>query len=583
MLSFPKFVGFGSRSFLACLIVLTSVTACSKESLAVPQDAAKAGLVSRDLEKKEAPVSYRKDVPFIAPEEEGAEAKSLPGGDQKIFLKAVRFKGNTSISSKKLQRIVRPYLNKEQTLNEIRVVAKTIQNYYRSKGYFLARVYVPPQDIHDDVLEMVVSEGQLGKLIVRNNKRYSEAYVRRHFKSLLQKKTMRYDRLLRPMMLLNETPSLEVAASLSKGEEAGTTDVTLDLKEKLPVRNYFTYDNTGSDFVSQHRMGSTLEIDSLLFQGDRSSFSIVGGSPVENLKFAAANYSVPLLGYGTRAEFGYNYSEFKAARELRELMVAGRAQVFHVGLTQALIRARATNADAGISFDYKQIKNYTLKVRTSDDELRVLNFNFNIDHVDSLRGRTYFNNVLSVAIAGIMGATERGSPSASRAGSASDYVLYQSELKRIQQLIFGSYLIARLRTQVTSQPLPSSEEMVIGGADTVRGFVQGEHLGDQGYILNFEARVPPPLIGKFEIPYLKQSVRDTFQFATFLDNGSVFRKRVLPGETKANTITGYGVGFRIFLPHEINLSFDWGFPLSGNASSTGEVSVFYFKLGARFL
>ncbi len=552
----------------------------SPQLWAALQDAVKAGVVSRDLEKREESKIQKQNIPEIqVQEEEGAIA---PESNEKVFIQAIRFKGNASLSEKKLRTLARPYIQKEQSLSDLRKLALTVQNYYRKKGYFLARVSIPPQEIDDGVLEMVISEGKVGKLTIRGNKRYKKDFIRRYFWNLDKGETIKYSHLLRPMMLLNENPSLQVSATLTKGEEPGTSDITLDVKEKFPIRTYFTYDNGGSDFVSKHRMGTAIEMDGLLFQGDRSSLDFVAGSPFHSLMFASANYSAPIDHSGARAEFGYQYSEFQAARELRDLGVEGRSQVFHTGLTQALLRTRSTRMDTGLSFDYKQIKNFILRSRVSDDELRVVNFDLSVDHVDKFHGHTYLNNRFSIALAGIMGATQSNSPAASRSKAGGPFLLYQPDFKRVQQLPWDTYLIGRFRGQIASDVLPASEEMVLGGIDTVRGYSQGEHLGDDGYIINVELRIPPPLIGSWEIPYLHQNLKSTLQLAGFFDHGTVFR-RAASGQSPFDTIASVGMGLRFFLPHDWNVSLDWGFPISGNASSTGSVSEFYIKLNSRIL
>lgn len=576
----PSFHNFSFKKAIR-LLLLPSLLFPAMPVQAEPQDAVQAGLVERNVDTRPEKSNYRKEVPLLIPEEEEAVVKAEEGPE--IYVKEFRFQGNHALSEKKLKRIVRPYAGKEHTLGELRGIARGIQNYYRSKGYFLTRAFIPPQDIHDGLLLIQISEGQLGKLIIQNNKRYKEKTLRRYFPGLREGQAVKYQRLLRPMMLLNEYPGVDVSASLQKGEAPGTTDVVLNVEEKFPVRAYMNVNNGGSDYVSKTRVGSTVEIDDLLVKGDRSAFGIVGGSPVDNLRFISASYSVPVLYYGTRAEFAYTYSDFQSARELRELGVEGKSQVFHAGLRQALLRTRTTNADAGVSFDYKQIENFLLDVRTSDDELRVLNFEFNIDHVDRFRGRTYFDNTLSVAIPAIMGGLRDDDPNASRLGAGGEFILYKTETRRVQQLPFNSYLLAKFRTQLASDVLPSSEQMVIGGVDTVRGYSQGEHLGDEGYIINLELRVPPPVVGQYKLPYTQQLVRDTFQFALFLDHGGVSRKKITAGQTKQNDITGFGPGLRIFLPHDISVSLDWGFPAFGNDPSSGADSEFYFKVNARFL
>ena len=542
----------------------------------------KAGVVERGLKQPSAPLQPDRKIPLILPADK-PEAELPADTGVRIQVSKFVFEGRSVLSETKIGKIAEPLLDKEVSFTDLALLCRKIEQFYKKKGYFLAQVYLPEQQVQTGEVHVRILEGRLGVLRIQGQKRTPEKFIRRFFRSTEKRGVIHYGRLLRSILLLNENSSTHASVTFAPGKESGTTDLIVEIKEDRPFNLYALFNNGGSDFVSKQREGSQAQMKGLLFPGDKTTVSGIMGSPVANLKYISGAYSALLAPCGLLADFAYNYSEFKSLRELRELGVRGKTQIFHTGLAQALWRSRELSVDAGIFFDYKQIQNFLLSQRSSADELRVLGLNLNIDYADPLRGRSSIAQVLSSGIPHIMGGLDRNDPAASRIGAGGGFVKYNVDAVRIQKLPFSSFLITKFMAQAASDVLPAAEEFSIGGIDTVRGFSQGEHLGDEGYVVNLELRIPPPLITHRQIPYLNQDVKSTVQFAAFIDNGAVFRKAAASGETRSNTITGCGMGLRFFFPHDVNLSFDWGFPVSGNSSSTSAVSEFYLKLNARAL
>jgi len=90
-------------------------------------------------------------------------------------------------------------------------------------------------------------------------------------------------------------------------------------------------------------------------------------------------------------------------------------------------------------------------------------------------------------------------------------------------------------------------------------------MGDYGYITSFEIRFPPPEWKKL-------------QFLAFFDYGNVYKKNPLPGEEKNEELAGAGVGLRVSLPWDLDISMDWGFPLHPEKNREDKDSLFYVKI-----
>jgi hemolysin activation/secretion protein len=94
------------------------------------------------------------------------------------------------------------------------------------------------------------------------------------------------------------------------------------------------------------------------------------------------------------------------------------------------------------------------------------------------------------------------------------------------------------------------EEFAIGGADSVRGFGQGEAIGDVGYSGSVEYRFP------------LEAKRDDYQGALFADRGSVRVLNPSIGQQVTFEATGVGVGLRLQLPDHLVGRVDLGLPLN---------------------
>jgi hemolysin activation/secretion protein len=120
-------------------------------------------------------------------------------------------------------------------------------------------------------------------------------------------------------------------------------------------------------------------------------------------------------------------------------------------------------------------------------------------------------------------------------------------------------LSARASWQLAGQALISNEQFALGGADTVRGYLESAAMGDKGAALSLEAATPN---------FAKQ-LSDTLQdlhLLAFLDGGTV---RVIDPITAVDHyyLGSAGMGLRLKGPKGASAALDWALVLkeSGNA------------------
>jgi len=121
-------------------------------------------------------------------------------------------------------------------------------------------------------------------------------------------------------------------------------------------------------------------------------------------------------------------------------------------------------------------------------------------------------------------------------------------------------------------PLISNEQFLAGGADSVRGYYEGEAAGDAGWRLRTEIKTPTLL------EYDELSLRAL----GFLDGGWLKLHDALPGQTREFKVSGTGFGLRLKTPKTFQLSMDWARALqAGPRTERGEQRI-HVRLGANF-
>lgn len=535
-----------------------------------------AGVVEREIQEEFVgadQIDPTRDVPLLDVE---IPQEQLDLGDEgSVYISQVALQGNTAFSSKKLQSVLDPYLGKELTMREIKELCRAIQCYYLRRGFFLARAYPPEQEIDNGKLVIEIIEGRLGEISVVGNKYYKTEFICSYFERL-HNKPINYDCFVESLLLLNDFDDLTVGAVFKKGAQYGTADLILQVVDCRPTHLYLNTNNFGSSSTTKQRSGGRLDYGNFLLNGDKIMFTGVVGSPIENLVFTEARYSVPVTKRGTFLEASYLYSDFNVGVQ-RALKLGGRSNIATGRLKQAWHRTRNASTDVYLHFDYKQIKNRAQGATESFDKLRNLGTGFQFDWLDGLRGRNMGDLHLVAGIPDIIGGSSAVDSQSSRLGAGGKYWIYYADYTRIQPLISDVFLLFQLSGQYSNYKLPLAEQIYLGGAEATRGYPVATVLGDKGYHGSLELRTPIPFLKGYKAPFTCKTWREVLQLVFFYDRGQVWLNG---GDTinqkNAVTLNGAGAGFRIYGPWHIEWSFDVGFPLTEERKTSN--AVYYFKV-----
>ncbi|MBF0490633.1 MAG: ShlB/FhaC/HecB family hemolysin secretion/activation protein [Candidatus Omnitrophica bacterium] len=499
-----------------------------------------------------------------------------------IVVSHFRFSGNTVFTGIYLEDLLSSYKNKPIDFQDLQVALAIVNKKYASQGYFLARAILPTQEITNGIVEIQIVEGHLGEVIVEGGRFYKADFIRDHFPCATNG-IINYNALLKSIILLNEYPDLDVKVILQKGKNSSTTDTVLKVQDRRPLHFFSDYNNFGSRYVARHQMGTGAVYSNLIVGGDKISINEVHGLPFHRMTYVNTEYSLPINAYGTRFGISYGWSEFDVQKEFRALDSGGRSQTVSLELRHPLQRTLTSNADLLFGFDAKDSRNYLLGHINSVDRLRIVKVGVSGDAFDSsLKGRNYFSALLSKGVANTFGASGHDNPLSSRAGAGGALLKANFDLARYQRLPMDSVLLLKLSTQMADDVLPVSEQLAIGGENSVRGYPESEHLGDYGGVLNLELTAPLPFWKNYKLALINKELKDFLKLVGFFDYGKVYLKNPQVGEAKSHQIAGSGFGFRFDFNYDLNMLLDFGFPVAGDKSSSGDKEVTYLQVIKKF-
>ncbi|MFH0801558.1 MAG: ShlB/FhaC/HecB family hemolysin secretion/activation protein [bacterium] len=512
--------------------------------------------------------------PSAAP---AADTKSQPAVEEspqpatKFQVKSFQVSGNTAVTSQDIDLIVKGYLGRELTLEDLKQAAQDIQKAYQAKGYFLAKVYIPAQTLKDGVVRFEVLEGKLGEVRVEGNTEYRTDFILKRFAGVGKDGILSYDLMQRSLLLLNEFSDMKVQSVLQPGKDMGTTDVVLKVEDKKPFHIGMDYNNFGNSYVGDNRAGLGLSYGNMAYQGDLLNVRGVFPFPSKSSSpFLQGAYTLPVGLKGARAGLMYANSQMTVGRDLEVLDIRGEASIYGLTYSIPLTRTILAGSDFSVGFVSKTIRNYMLQQTTSKDDLRELVLGYSYNGIYG-RGRNLVSLNLTQGLGEMLGGMKDNDPQASRPKSGDSFTKLNVDLARIQQLGSRNFLILRASGQFTTAALVVGELYALGGYDSVRGYAQSEYMGDNGYLLSAEFRLP-----------LSKSQQNPIQGALFVDYGSVSDKNPQPGVQGSRSLLGAGPGIRFSMGENTALRVDYGIPLDPNKNSQGNSSQVYCQFSTRF-
>jgi hemolysin activation/secretion protein len=493
--------------------------------------------------------SLRQSLPQALPPEPKTpkitnKNKPLPRKDPisvaKFFIKKIKLIGNTVISNERLMPLIDLQEGKDVNMSILNTIADEIAAVYATEGYLLVRVFVPNQEVKDETVEMVISEGRINKVFVVGNKKLSTEKLQQRMKMVQEEPVLREQTLERVLLELNELIGVKVRAVLKPGDLPGTSDLVMDVTESRPYTLSFDSDNFGSRYTGPVRFGLSMTYANIFTLGDqfatrwsRSEYGQDAYTPF---------YTVPINSYGTRMKLSYTFLENEIKDSLEYLAAGGSFTSVGLEFSHLLHKSQTASFSVRTGLDQKSFENEAQGTNTTKDNLMNVSLGFEGNLSDSFLGRTFYD--LNFELGLREGDSSRGL--VSRAGGHGKIFTTNVNVTRLQSAkILNSYFILKFQGQMNNTRALSSYLMGIGGMGSVRGYPLSAYQGDKGYNLSAEYTVPFPWQVKWHSNF--PDLSKVLSVVSFLEHGKIFVRDKRSGEVDQE-ITTAGGGLKLSIP-----------------------------------
>ena len=451
----------------------------------------------------------------------------------KIIVKSLKVTGAQAYPEAGLLAVTGFKPGSELTLSDLRDMASRISDYYHRNGYFVAKAYLPAQDIKDGAVTIAVIEGRYGQVTLHNQTNLSDNLANSLLGGLNSGDLVTSAPLESRLLLLSDLPGVKVKSTLVPGASMGASDLIVDVTPGRRVTGEVDADNAGNRYTGEYRIGATVNLNDPTGHGDVASLrAMTSGS---GLSYARASYQMQ-FGKAT-AGVAYSRLEYSLGREFESLQANGTAEIASIYGSYPLIRSRNNNFYAGLAFDVKTFQDRVDSTSTvTDKKAHVLMGSLYGDHRDNFGGSGLSGYSLTWSAGNLDIQTPAAqSLDAATAQSNGHYNKLGFSAMRLQSMTESISLYAAINGQLASKNLDTSEKMELGGMYAVRAYPEGEAYADEGYVLNLEVRK--------QLPKFSERMPGQMQLIGFVDAGSItaYKNTWAPGSNN-RTLSGAGIG-----------------------------------------
>lgn len=380
-------------------------------------------------------------------------------------------------------------------VGEIEQILGAVTRDYIERGYITTRAYLPQQDLAGGRLQITVVEGVIDRILLedggKNSIRLGNVFPPAGGLLNLRDFEQGIDQV-------NRLSSNEATLDIQPGDRPGASTVVIRNAPRMPLHASLSADNQGSEATGRTQLGATVIGDSLLGFNEMMLYAHRRSHPEDTQRsFSRSDsFSVVLpLRYATLS-LSLNRADYITTLRMPsglELAATGSSATDSWRLERVMYRDRTTRITGSGTLNLKQSKNWLAGelLAVSSRDLSVLDLDLGL------------TTGLAGGVFGIDAGLSRGLAFAGSLNDPRDLPGLAPRAQFIKYKLGLSYTrpfqLAGTRwtfsTQATGQraehTLYGSEQILIGGIYSVRGFVRNTLSGDHGYYVRNEVSAYP--------------------------------------------------------------------------------------------
>lgn len=492
-----------------------------------------------------------------------------------------RVLGNTTLTGTKIEAALYPLLGDDKTIDDVEQARKTLEAVYRDGGYGAVFVDIPEQDVTEGIVRLKVTEGRLDRVRVTGARYFSNGKLLAELPALRHGASVQLADVQTQLMQANQkTRDRQVTPVLRAGRVPGAVDMELKVKDDVPFHGSVDVNDRYTANTTRTRASFGISYDNL-FQRYQSLSLQYQTAPEERdqVRVFVGSYVAPLGSSGNvLAAYAVDTnSSFSGVGGAGDFSVLGAGRIY--GL-RYIVRLAGAPGVQTVSFGVDD-KDFRDDISLTGGAMDTTPIHYTAWQVawganwQTPRTASALNVSANFGIRGIGNNEEEFEFKRYRAKP--NFMYLRADAQHERPLFGGATIFGRVQGQSAVDPLISNEQFAIGGADSVRGYLESARLGDMGANASVELRSPS--LHKWSGGFLNSLV-----LFGFYDAGIVGILDPLPDENDQLIhrmgLRSTGAGLRFTARGGLTGALDWGYPLRTIEQTAQGDSRIHFSIRA---
>jgi len=520
-----------------------------------------------------------------------AQAPQKPAADDspRFEIRRFVFEGATLVQREQLEADTRQFTGPRRSFSDVQRALEVVERAYSDAGWSAVQVVLPEQELERGEIRFQIIEAKIGRLIVEGNKFFDDTNIRASVPAIVPGKAPNINDIARNLRVANENPAKQAQVLLRSGQEEATVDAVLRVVDEKPEKYSFTVDNTGSPQTGRLRVGlgyqnanlggkddvlsavyvSAPYADHLDESGRPDRYSLI---PSRKVTVLGLGYRLPLYEAGDSLDLQFGNSNVNTGTVANIFSITGAGTILGARYTANLRKLGDYEHRLVFSADWRSYDNKGVRVVNTANQLipDITVHPVGFTYAGVLRQQDAEVGFSLGFFRNIAGGNDGGAEEFCRQNlrnngigncASSRYELWKWSIYATRALAADFQARFAMNGQRTNDMLVPGEQFGIGGADSVRGFLEREVADDAGFRGTVEIYTPD-FGGKTGIPGARMRA------LAFVDWGHVTRNRPAPAEVVSQSIGSWGVGIRVAQGTNMAFRVDYAIVLDPNAPNS---------------
>lgn len=472
-------------------------------------------------------------------------------------------RGNSVIEPSTVEKTLYPFLGTSKTIEDVESARQALEQLYREKGYPAVIVTIPEQNATRGAISLEVTESKIVSLEVTGSDYFSPKDIRNQVPALKEGAILNSQAVGQQLGKLNASnPDRSIVPILKPGKFPGTVDVELKVADRIPAHTSISFDNRYSANTTHQRASVDLRYANL-WQANHSVDLRYQWSPQDprEVKVLVGTYVLPVGEQNDKVAL-YAVDSKSNVAPSGVLSVLGNGNIWGARYIKPLDSSASFYHSFTLGADYKDFKDVINVFRESGLETPIsylqlmVQYNANwagpIDEAAQKNSHlTSWTLSFNSGERGLMNDVDEFQDKAD--GAKPSYFYVRNSIEHNHLLPWELSMNAKAELQESRQVLVSNEQYGIGGAESVRGYLESEEMGENGQNAQLELR---------SMPFVKEEFHglDGGYAFIFKDWGHVKVENPLGDQYKQITLSSFGIGLTASFYKTLMLSAAWAHP-----------------------